>query len=318
MSLPRRTSPIRRSALAAALLSAAALPLPASAAPAKWRVEGTAGAEIKVPAGWRTNDYGCGMTAAPSVVRARGAELLCATPESPRKELAILDGQEEEPEGVKLTGAPVKVTVSGRAGRRLEERLPDGRYAGYVKIPSANVVLTVRTLSRSRTTRILDSLRFVKTDVNGCATNSRRGPRRPGGVKAPHLAPTAPVSVSVCYYGASEYYTAEDVKKHGVHIQASYRLKGAKAKSLAAALNKARRGGNKDVPASDCSGGIPSFPDVVLVFKNRSGPRGVLFVTFQSCKRRGVDNGARKGRLTEALISKIMDPLSTGYGYSRL
>ncbi|WP_106402787.1 hypothetical protein [Actinocorallia populi] len=302
-----------------AALGAASLPLHASAAPAKWRIEGTRGAEIKVPGGWKTNDFGCLMSDAPSVVRSSGPELACYTPESPRKELAILDYEESQPEGVRLTGTPAEVTVSGRKGSRLEERLPDGRYAGYVKVPSAALVLTVRTLSRSRTTRILDTLRFVRTDANGCPSDSRRAPQRPGGVKGSTLAPVSPVSVSVCHYGGGMFDDdRKAVKKHGLPIDASYRLSGAEARRLASALNKARRGGNKDVPASQCSGGAAPYPDVVLRFKDRSGRRSTLFVTFQSCKKRGIDNGARKGRITEKLLDKIMDPLHVGYGYSRL
>ncbi|MEO3788187.1 hypothetical protein ABGB12_33080 [Actinocorallia sp. B10E7] len=311
---------LRMSALAAAAaLGSALASLPASAAPAKWRVEGTRGAEIKVPADWRTNDFGCNMSDAPSVVRPSGPQPACYTPESPRKEVAILGSGESQPEGVKPTGTPVTVTVSGRKATRLEERLPDGRYAGYVKVPSAWIVLTVRTLSRSETTRILDSLRIVKTDVNGCAANSLRAPRRPGGVKGARLAPASPASVSVCYYGGGEYGDSpRAVKKHGLPIIASYRAKGAKAKRLAALLNTARRGGNKAVPSSECSGGAAPYPDVVLVFKSSSGKRGVLFFTFQTCKKRGIDNGSRKGKITERILHPLMEPLSVGYSWSQL
>ncbi|GAB2813869.1 hypothetical protein GCM10022221_09530 [Actinocorallia aurea] len=295
----------------------------AEAKPTGWRFEGTAGAEVAVPGGWSVNDYGCGMSEKPTLVRAPGAVNLCLTQESARKEVALLGYQEEvewmdqvEP----LKGDPVTTKVSGVAAERLEKRLPDGRYAGRISIPSLGLVLVVRTLNETRTRHVLDGLRLVKTDVNGCATRSKK--LKAGGVKGAKLVPVSPASVAVCYFAGGVYddpdYRAE-LKKHGLAINASFRVRGAKARRLAAALNKARRGPNKDVPASQCSGGRPVVPDLALVFRNKAGQRiGTVFATFQSCKGRGFDNGARKAKVTEKLMFRLMDPLHIGYSWSAL
>src|SRR5688572_24208958 len=47
-------------------------PPPGNTTEAQWRVESSLGAQAEVPADWGTNDFGCGMTAAPTVVRGQG------------------------------------------------------------------------------------------------------------------------------------------------------------------------------------------------------------------------------------------------------
>lgn len=294
---------IRRSVtIAVVVLSATSLSAPAWSGAARWRTDGTAGAEISVPAAWKINDFGCGMSQGPTIVRAPGIQTLCLTPETARKEVAVLGDGEAKLNGSGLAGTPKRVTVSGKTGLRLERRLRDGRYAGYVKVPSARLVLTVRTHERSKTTRILNSLRFVKTDVSGCATDRSRAPQRPGGVKGSRLVPSDPASISVCYYEQSRL------------VQASYRVTGKKAKAMAAALNKARPGFNKDAP--ECGTFAPTYPDVVLRFKDRSGHRSRVVVTFSGCRNRGIDNGHRKGALTGKMLSQVMSPLHVGFGWS--
>ncbi|WP_148085832.1 hypothetical protein [Actinocorallia herbida] len=296
----------------------------AGAKPAGWRFEGTAGAEVAVPGGWSVNDYGCGMSGRPTVVRAEGMRNLCYTEEPADKEVALIGYRadvEYSDQVEQLTGEPVVTKVSGVAAERLAKRLPDGRYAGRVRIPSRDLVLVVRTLSETRTRRILDGFRLARTDAKGCPTESKRA--KAGGVKGAKFVPAAPASVSLCYFAGGEYTDPEyvaDLKKHGLKLAASHRLKGAKARALATALSKARPGPNKDAPKSQCADGVrPVVPDLALIFRDKAGKRlGTVFATFQSCKGRRLDNGKRKAKVTEKLLFLMMDPLKVGYSWSAL
>jgi hypothetical protein len=61
---------------------------PQPAVVADWRLESSLGVQIAVPAHWAINDYGCGMSDKPTVVRGQGVQHLCLTPEKPTKEVA--------------------------------------------------------------------------------------------------------------------------------------------------------------------------------------------------------------------------------------
>lgn len=148
------------------------------AATADWRWESSLGAEIRVPAGWTVNNFGCLMTGEPSVVRGQHAQFACWTTEPVDKEIAVIGERPVgQPGGDGLAGR--EVTVDGVRAVRAEGRLPDGRYAGTVTVSAREVAVTVRTRDEATTRRILDSLRLVATDHAGCAA------RRPAVDAAP-------------------------------------------------------------------------------------------------------------------------------------
>ncbi|WP_344122493.1 hypothetical protein, partial [Planosporangium flavigriseum] len=146
-----------------------------------WRLESSLGAEIAVPATWAINDSGCGMTTRPSVVRAKGMATLCFTEEPPTKELAIIE-ESAAPEGGSAT------TINGAPATKGTKRLTDGRYAGWISVPSRHVVLDVRTRNAETTERILDSLQLVDTDHLGCQTQPADSTKTPNSTPAKRLA----------------------------------------------------------------------------------------------------------------------------------
>ncbi|SCL65957.1 hypothetical protein GA0070606_4228 [Micromonospora citrea] len=290
------------------------------AATADWRWESSLGAEIRVPAGWAVNDFGCGMTDGPSVVRGGGLAHTCLTPEAVHKELAIIsDRVGRQPDDARLPGR--SVTVSGVPALRAEGRLPDGRYAGTINVPRRDVAIAVRTRDAATTRRILDSLRLVQTDHVGCptqrqpvvnaplpgweppqsstASDARTPPREP-------FVPEHPSAVSICAYGSGVGGMPRPER-----IRASTRLAGADATALAVALNAAPAGSNpagKACPRPEPADGY----DVLLLLRSRDGERRVV-ASWNRCVGRGLDNGVRRAQLTEPLLAAIMRPLGVGY-----
>lgn len=290
------------------------------AATAGWRWESSLGAEIRVPAGWAINDFGCGMTDAPSVVRGGGPARTCLTPEAVHKELAIIsDRVGRQPDDAQLPRR--SVTVSGVPALRAEGRLPDGRYAGTINVPRRDVAIEVRTRDEATTRRILDSLRLVQTDHAGCPTQRQPVANAPLPGQEPPQSPTAsdtrmpprdpfvpgdPSSVSICAYGSALGGTPRPER-----LRASTRLAGADATALAVALNAAPAGSNpagKACPRPEPADGY----DVLLLVRSQDGEQRVL-VSWNRCVGRGLDNGVRRAQLTEPLLAAIMRPLGVGY-----
>ncbi|WP_405100352.1 hypothetical protein [Micromonospora sp. NBC_01412] len=292
------------------------------AATADWRWESSLGAEIRVPAGWTVNNFGCLMTGEPSVVRGQHAQFACWTTEPVDKEIAVIGERPVgQPGGDGLAGR--EVTVDGVRAVRAEGRLPDGRYAGTVTVSAREVAVTVRTRDEATTRRILDSLRLVATDHAGCAarrpavdaapavTGGPSGPvAQPAktAVKAPFLPPD-PASIGICSYGSS-FPSRLD------RLQASARLTGSDAAALAAGLNAARPGGNPDVTGSSCPRPEPVDYDALLLVRH-GGAETRVRVTWSGCAGRGLDNGASRAELTMSLLASIMGPVHTGYQLSR-
>jgi len=268
--------------------------------PRGWRWESSLGLQIAVPGAWATNDYGCHMTDRPSVVRGQGAVRDCFTPEPAAKRVAIIG---EAPDGPDGDGLPEQITIHGFSATRTLWRLPDGRYAGRIAVQQRDVYLDVRTSDEAELRAILASARVVETDHVGCRTG--RDPVTPRAVPASALAPTEPAVVGVCYYGST----------WAMRLEASAELRGAAARDLARAVNDAPPGRNPDAPASQCRDVDPAVPDVVLQFGDAAGRVSRVWVSFSSCTGRGLDNGARQARLSEALLAEIMAPLSVGYAF---
>lgn len=273
---------------------------PAESVPADgWRWESSRGAQILVPADWARNDYGCNMTAQPSVVRGNSAGRMCLTREPPAKEVAIIAGwpSESPVEAPPEPDLPERgVTIDGTAAQRAEGMLPDGRYTGWVTVPSRQVRVVVRTLAAATMQRILDSLQLVNVDHVGCPT------RRPSGVApgppSESFVPADPTAVSICNYYA-----------RGELLQSSTRLVGAEARALATTLNQAPPGPNP--PASECLQFEPPVPEAFLIMGSQ-----VLSVTYSGCTGRGVDNGVRQVHVTQTLIHQVMRPLGGGYAFN--
>src|SRR6266545_946414 len=170
-------------------------------APPGWRLESSLGVELTVPAGWETNDFGCGMTAKPSVVRGRGAETQCLTPEPLSKELAVIE-QPVGPPFLAVAGRPT--SVDGVEASRADGRTGDGRYAGWILIESVHVRVEVRTRDAATTRTILGSVHLVDIDHVGCPTGRPRVARvadSGGG-----FVTREPAAISICYYGGRATY----------------------------------------------------------------------------------------------------------------
>jgi hypothetical protein len=271
---------------------------PEGAPPAGWRLESSLGVEILVPKAWGTNDIGCGMTDKPTVVRGQGVVTGCFTPEPPTKEVAIIRRL-----GAPLTGLAEKpVSLGDVPARRATGRREDGRYAGWVVVPSKDVAVQVRTRSEATTRAILDSVRLVQTDHVGCDVHRPAYARRAGGSDGPFVPPD-PTSIGICYYSGHELES--DL------LKTSARLTGTDARRLAAALNTARPGGNPDRPAHQCVDAEPPVANAVLLIDVGTQRVASVWVTFSTCTGRGADNGLRRVQVTQSMITLLTDPLHT-------
>jgi hypothetical protein len=260
-----------------------------------------------VPANWAVNDSGCGMTARPSVVRGKGLQTLCYTREPATKEVAIIQ-ETLTPDTVTRA-----TTVAGVPAERGGKRLVDGRYAGWISVPSRHVSVDVRTRDPETTVRILHSLQLVDTDHLGCPTRQPPKATRPPFQSA--FAPSDPATISVCHYGGKD------------RLQASAEIKD-NARQVAAALNAAPPGRNPDRPARTCDARTdPPGDDAALLMKDSTAPRvndgaapriddSVVRIRFSSCTGRGMDNGARTVQVSRGVIQTIMAPVHAGYSIS--
>jgi hypothetical protein len=271
--------------------------------PPGWRLESSLGAQIAVPDNWAVNDSGCGMTANPSVVRGKGLQTLCYTSEPPTKELAIIEDASKPGENAPKPGTAT--TINKIPAQRGEKRLPDGRYAGWISVPSRQVTVDVRTRDPETTERILHSLRLVDTDHLGCPTHP---PKKAKTRTQNGFVPPDPKTITVCYYGGQD------------RLQASAEIKDAEkdaetgdnAHRLAAMLNAAPPGGNPDRPAQTCDARAdPPNPDAILLMRDSA-----VRIRFSTCGGRGMDNGARTVQVTRSVITTIMAPIHAGYSIS--
>lgn len=271
-----------------------------------WRWESSVGLEVAVPASWSVNDTGCAQTDAPTVVRAQGFRTACLTPEPATKEIVEIFADSD------LRTAPAisahletrDVVLDGEPAVRGEGMTNDGRFAGSVLVPSAKASVRVRVLDQDTLTRVLDSVRLVDVDHNGCPT--ARDDLRATPPTTRSLISSDTQAVSVCYYSA--YF---DV------LQTSSLIEGDAASQLVTDLSEAQPGANPDQPDDVCLKTDIPPPDTILIAQG-TPDRAVIEVSFSSCYHRGLRNGRDASRLTEDLVHEIMQSLDTGYGYSRL
>ena len=222
------------------------------------------------------------MTGRPTVVRAQGAQRGCFTPEAATKEVAILSPWVELPNTISnepskgpevpagVTADRRPVAIDGIPAERATFQLPDGRYAGWIKVPSRNLALSVRTLSESRTTAILGSLECVTVDANGCSVKKRVAVDPGWWEASPDTVPVAAPAdrIAICYYNHAASTLA---------VSAS--LEGDRAAQVVAALNASERGLNPD-----CTKRGPTGPP-----KTRAPP------VRRGRKAARSDHGARRG-----------------------
>ncbi|MGC9669746.1 hypothetical protein ACNTMW_24760 [Planosporangium sp. 12N6] len=282
--------------------------------PAGTRFESSLGAQIAVPASWAVNDSGCGMTARPSVVRGKGLEPLCYSPEPPTKELAIIE-ESLDPAQETDQKTMIDEVTAWRGGTRLR----DGRYAAWVRIPSRRVAVDVRTRDPWVTAGILHSVHLVDIDHLGCPT--RQPPRETGAAprttsspRRSTFVPAAPTSVSVCYYGGGDRLQASAAFGTDTNGAAP----NASARRLAEALNAAPAGLNPDRPARDCDAraDLPG-DDAILLLRDGATTDGTVRLRFSSCTGGGMVNDAgQQARLTRTLVATIMAPVHAGYSVS--
>lgn len=176
------------------------------------------GIEIAVPEAWSINDTDCGQTSAPSVVRGRLLGFSCFTPEPHDKTIAEIgpadlnwvpsqDPYLGDPEATVPPPPPVMTmdatTVSGVAAELGHFELADGRTAGLLRVPSADVAVAVRAPDRGTVETILASARLVESDSAGCLTD------RPDALAFLDQEPLDPLpelplasSATVCFYPA--------------------------------------------------------------------------------------------------------------------
>ncbi|NJC85364.1 hypothetical protein [Planosporangium mesophilum] len=261
--------------------------------PTGWRFESSLGAQVAVPAYWEVNDSGCGMTARPSVVRGKGLQTLCYTREPATKELAII--REAPEQSSPKQGSPT--TIDGVPAQRDEMRLADGRYAGWISVPSRHVTLDVRTRNPQTTDWILHSFRLVDVDHLGCPT---RPPNTTGPPPRAGFVPADPARISVCYYAGTD------------RLQASAEITGDEAHRLVGMINAAPPGRNPDRPARSCDARTDRpDPDAMLRVTTTT-----VRIRFSSCTRRGLDNGAATAQVTNDLVRTMMAPVHAGYSLS--
>ncbi|HZM75088.1 MAG TPA: hypothetical protein VFC19_05140 [Candidatus Limnocylindrales bacterium] len=271
---------------------------PPGTAAALWRVESSLGAQAEIPAGWGTNDFGCNMTAAPTVVRGQGSAHLCLTPEPPVKEVAIF-GSGQLPQTP--AGNATRVTINGVPAQRTSTTLDKGRYHGWIHVPSLDVYLVVRTLNQATTDHILDSFQISDPDHLGCpAVRPPVTPQQtpPGG----GLVPPAANSVAVCRYA----HTPKG------RLEASATMATKEADSVVAALNQAPQGRNPDPPPDRCIETERPATDVVLLVTAGAKVTRV-WIIFSYCTGRGMTNGVGQATVSDDLIHAVMRPLKVGY-----
>ncbi|GAA3240143.1 hypothetical protein [Actinocorallia longicatena] len=233
--------------------------------PVTWVYAGTGGAEIAVPGAWAKKRL---------FIEAGDHEYFDEEPGRPAVYLSSIGRTHLGPAAGYTTFKAEPVTVLGLPGERMESRLPDGMYAGYVRIASRRIVATVRAGDPATVTRILDTLRLVDVDAAGCFASrlAAHGPtRRP--------VPARPDSVLICAYTAAR-------GGDQVIIKHSVRLTGRAAVAMATLLRGAEPVSGRR--AARCG----TVPDGLITFI--AGKETTVALHAYGCGRYLIDDGRRR------------------------
>jgi hypothetical protein len=259
-----------------------------------WRWESSLGMEVQVPDTWTVNDFGCGMSDKPTIERGNVNRRACAGYEPPTKEVAFI-GSAVSPESPNARS----IVVDGVAALRFEWRRTDGRFSGTVSIPSRDVSVEVRTMTKDLTQRILDSARLVDVDHLGCAARTSWPTEMPTVLAGKPSLPDHPSRLVLCLYGGQ------------VRLQSSVEVSGAVAEEIFAGIRSAKEGPNPDPTPGQCRQEPAKAPDLVVL------PDGgvPLSVVFYPCTGRGITDGRHWAHVTKELVADLMIHTRTGWGY---
>jgi hypothetical protein len=311
----RRRTVAAVTATAAAVAAAVVIPLslidgdgapapvttpPPTTAPTPARTQAVAfhGVEIDVPAAWSINEEMCGTPTADTVLRDVTVVLSC---------LRV------RPEGISTvelrTGRPDwgprrnVVTATNAQGTRLEGA--GGRF--YVR--EAGVMVDVNVTHPALREQIIDSIRVVDVDSNGCRMHGVRQTlpfRYGGGIDLdPALVPGNPDRVAICKYT-------------GTWLTASSTVTGAALHELLRVVD--------DLPdgfvRADPEYYLPSVCDepdessrFVLHVLDADGSGRTLWARIGVCGNLGITDGQHPHALTPELAAALNGPLHTPYAF---
>ena len=124
------------------LVATAALLLMAACAPPGMTTVNYQGVTVSAPASWGRNQLWCGTPVKDTVVVNPGPQLLCLISQPQRVSYVWLRSCTDCSADPEAAVARQAVRVSGRAARRGEDRLPEGRTRVVLVIPDHSVVVT--------------------------------------------------------------------------------------------------------------------------------------------------------------------------------
>lgn len=266
-----------------------------------WRWESSLGLELEVPASWAINDYGCGQTDAPTVVRQQGAVLFCDAVGQVAKE--VIEISPGGPDSMPLAGLTAQTArIDSDQVQRAEGPNPDGLWYGWLYVPRRNAVISLRVRDPQLAAHVLDSVRIVDLDHHGCTTTHRQ---TPAPAASSRFVPEDAAQIAVCYFGQDSV------------LQASGRITGSQVAYLVGLMNAAPGGMNPDDPRDQClRSGTPPLADAILIVENER-ERAIVSMTFSGCTDRGLSNGSSRAHLNGALIlNAITIPLRIGLTFS--
>jgi hypothetical protein len=295
-------------AAAAALLAAACTaeppgePAPSTSAigapgtlPAGWRWESSGGIEVAVPAAWPSGEssqrlYQWCITEPADrvqpVVGRRGltTQVSCSVPEGTTPGDTLLAntgpvvelGRTDQPDGVVREGDRTTVRLGG-----------------------AEVVVQVPADLRSR---IVDSIRRVEVDGNGCATTHP--------VSAETLwrpAPPVPLSrlTKVTAVSACKYELAGRVSEDSPRLLSGIRLTGPAAVAAIQGAAAAPVGGGPDRPGRCLPKYAPGAEGIVLEIESAAG-RSEVTLRYSGCRHNGFDGGVTVRTLTAGSVAPFI------------
>lgn len=192
--------------------------------------------------------------------------------------------------------------IGSVVAERGEGEMPDGRSAGWLHIPSINVIVAARVQDDETLHRVFDSVRVVDTDHNLCAT--ARQYMKAQAPKASTFAPSHASAISVCFFDKTNV------------LQTSGLIEGSAAEQVLNALNSSEPGRNLDVPENACLHESELPPPDTMLLVHGDNDYAQIEMTFSACTHRGLSNGRSEVQLTRPLLEAIMTPLSCGYGFS--